>query len=332
MEELCAGYFSNSLSPEELEELKAAMGSSPENEKQFRMMQEIWFSSISASDHRRFDKDKAWRRFLAHTGKAKETERRKKSWRILWQSVAAVALLLMASYVSFRLGDHQPENIQFADIHIESSWGSRVKTYLPDGTLVWLNADSKLTYSQGFGIHDRNVRLYGEGYFEVTHHENLPFSVQTDELQVHVLGTKFNFRNYSDDKEASVCLLEGKIRVGSHVRQGEDLIMEPDQKVFLNKKSGEIYQTKVYAGNTVEWTTGHLFFDEDLLPDIARELERSYDVKITIHPDLKNLRFYGNFSRKEMTIKDVLDKLVSTGRIKYRMAGNEINIIPIGKY
>jgi len=302
-------------------------------DKNIHILEEILYSDISESDKRRFDKDKAWQRFLLRTGKANEPVYRKKSWRILWQSAAAIALLLIGSYLYFLFDGKQQEQLAAVndvnDVHIEASWGSLVKTCLPDGTMVWLNADSKLAYSQEFGINDRNVSLSGEGYFEVARNEKLPFCVQTDELQVKVLGTKFNFRNYPDDREATVCLLEGKVGLGNNVRQNDEIMMmEPDQKVFLDKNSGDIRMKNVTASNTMAWTTGYLFFDEDLLQDIAKDLERSYDVKITVHPDAAKMRFYGSFCRKEQSVKDILDILASTEKIKYNMNGKEFRISP----
>ena len=81
---------------------------------------------------------------------------------------------------------------------------------LPDGSIVWLNADSKLSYSESFSRKNRNVRLEGEGYFEVEHGEH-PFVIQTDSAQIKVLGTKFNVKNYGDENYIKVSLLEGSI-------------------------------------------------------------------------------------------------------------------------
>jgi ferric-dicitrate binding protein FerR (iron transport regulator) len=300
------------------------------DDKNIDILEEICLSGISASDKRRFDKNKAYQRFLARTGKAPQNNLR----RIWCQTAAAVAALVIVSYVSFLQGGKQASqpladiNVEVSTISIEASWGSRVKTYLPDGTLVWLNASSKLTCSQGFGINDRKVHLSGEGYFEVTPNENIPFSIQTDELQVSVLGTKFNLRNYPDDSEAMVSLLEGKVQIENYVRQGEDVIIQPDQKALFDKKNGDIRLTKTKASNDAEWTNGYLYFDEELLPDIAKTLERSYNVKIAIHPDLAAMRFYGIFVREEQSIKDILDLLASTRKVKYTMNGKEVIFNP----
>jgi ferric-dicitrate binding protein FerR (iron transport regulator) len=328
IDDLIAGYFSRKISEEEMKELAAWIGELPENERQFRHIQEIWFSAGCLSDKENFDKNEAYHRFLAHIGKKNETPRRKIPLQILWRSAAAIALLIIVSYISFWQGNEQLKS-HFTDIVIEAPWGSRTKTYLPDGTLVWLNAGSTISYSQGFGVNGRNVALSGEGYFEVARNEKLSFSVKTDEIQVNVLGTKFNFRNYPDDEEATISLLEGNVFVRNYIREGENIKMEPDQKVFLDKKSGFMRIIEVDARNTAEWTNGYLFFDEELLPDIVKELERSYDVKIIItHPDMEKLRFYGNFIRKELSIEEVLDMLGSTGKIKYSVNGKEIRLSP----
>ena len=325
IDEFIAGYFSGNLSNEESEELKAWINASDENRKQFRTMKEIWFSCNNSND-RRFDKDKAYQRFSVHIEKTNERAGRKNHWRILWQSAAAVILLAIVSYTSFMQGGKQMHD-KLTDIKIEAPWGSQVKTYLPDGTLVWLNAGSKLTYSQGFGMNDRKVDLSGEAYFEVTRNEKLAFSVNTEELAVNVLGTKFNFRNYPEDAETAVSLLEGKVLINNCIKKDENMLLAPDEKAILDKKSGNMRLVKVNAKNTAEWTNGYLFFDEELFFDIAKELERSYDVKIILtNPDLKQLRFFSHFVRKESSINEVMDILSSTGKIKYSINGKEIRV------
>jgi ferric-dicitrate binding protein FerR (iron transport regulator) len=326
IDELLAGYFSHNLSPEQYIELKNRINVSPENREYFLAMQEIWFSS-GVSGNNRFDSDKAYRRFLLRTGT--KTSSGKSLIRNFRQYAAAIALLLIISYASFRQGSKQVEN-RFTDIVIEAPWGSRTKTFLPDGTLVWLNAGTKITYSQGFGVNDRKIRLSGEGYFEVVRNEKLPFSVATEELNVDVLGTKFDFKNYPEDEEAVVSLLEGKILVSSNLNVGESKEIMPDRKVFLNKKSGNMRISGGNVRSTVEWTNGNLFFDEELLPDIVKKLERSYDVKITLNDPaaLEQLRFYGRFIHKRQSINEVLDMLASTGKLKYSIKGKEIILSP----
>ena len=155
--------------------------------------------------------------------------------------------------------------------------------------------------------------------------EEIPFSVQTKALRVEVLGTKFNFRDYPEDEEAIVSLLEGKVALDNLIRSEKRSFLLPNERVVLDKKSGCMQLEKVVAASASQWTNGYLFFDEELLPDIAKELERSYGVKIDITSEaLKEFRFYGNFVRREQSINEVMEALAATGKIRYEMKDSHI--------
>ncbi|MDR0833955.1 MAG: FecR family protein, partial [Candidatus Symbiothrix sp.] len=216
MDEIIATCLSEGLDAKQTDELQQWINASSENRKHFKDLQEIWFASI-AGQTGRFDKNEAYRRFLKRTNQHKA---KKISLRPFLYAAAGVLLLLIISYASYWQGREQLKS-RFADVVIEAPFGSKTKTYLPDGTLVWLNAGSKITYSQGFGVSERNVRLSGEGYFEVSKNEKVPFNVKTDELQVNVLGTIFNFKNYPDGEEATVSLVEGKVLAKNNLKNDD---------------------------------------------------------------------------------------------------------------
>lgn len=334
IDDLIVTYLAEGLEAGRSERLREWIAASPENQQYFRQMQEIWMASMDENRLRQFNKEEAYKRFLVHTAARKTTAVRKKRSPFLQPflyGAAAVILLLLVSYVSYWQGEKRLKN-QFADIAVEAPLGSRTKVYLPDSTLVWLNAGSKISYSQGFGVNERQLQLSGEGYFEVTRNVHLPFEVRTKELQVKVLGTKFNFKNYPEDEEASVSLLEGKVLVNNTVKKNDRVNLVPDQKVFLNKKTGAMRLLKVNAQYSAEWTNGFLFFDEELLPDIIKKLERSYNVKISLaDQSLQTFRFYGNFIRKENTIQEILEMLASTDKLKYKIRGKNIELSSTSK-
>lgn len=328
IDELIATYLSQGLGSEELAELESWLKASPENQKHFQQMREIWFSTISATEEQRYNKEEAYRRFLTRTQQIPlmKNGTKKHSLHKYMYGAAAVALLCIISFASYWSGSEQVKK-QFAEMVVEAPLGSKTKLYLPDGTLVWLNAGSKIIYSQGFGVEERKLKLSGEGYFEVSKNEQLPFEITTKELQLKVLGTKFNFRNYLEDEEISVDLLEGKVCLRNNLKNDAFCYLEPDQKAILNKKNGELHISAVKTQYAAEWTNGFLFFDEDLLPDIAKELERSYNVKIFLeNKSLETFRFYGNFVRKEQSIQDILDMLASTGKLQYHINGRNIHL------
>lgn len=283
--------------------------------------QELWFSALAADDSHAYDVDKAFNRFVSRTREKRQTFSRISKF---VYGAAAVILLLIASTISYWWGGHQIQD-QFADIIVEAPLGAKTKLILPDSTLVWLNAGSRITYSQGFGVKDRHLLLNGEGYFEVRKNTRLPFDVQTKELNVTVLGTKFNFRNYEEDEEVIVNLLEGKVQLENYVKKMGISYLSPSEKVTLNKATGEMTITHAKVSNAREWTNDVLFFDEMPLSDIVKELNRSYNVKIRIADErLEDYRFYALFNRREQTIYNILDIITATNQLKYKSDGDTI--------
>ena len=329
IDELIANYLTEGLDKNALDELKTWIAASAENQQYFIRQREIWFSAVSREAASVYDKDKAFENFRNRVESQKEiqsTSRRGFSLSALWRYAAVVAIIIAVGCISYWQGEVNVKDT-FADISVEAPLGSKTKLYLPDGTLVWLNAGSRMTYSQGFGVDNRKVELEGEGYFEVKRNEKIPFFVKTKDLQLQVLGTKFNFRDYPEDHEVVVSLLEGKVGLNNLLREEKEAVLSPDERAVLNKANGLLTVESVTASNAYQWTDGYLFFDEELLPDIAKELERSYNVKIHIANDsLKTFRFYGNFVRREQNIQEVLEALASTEKMQYKIEERNITI------
>ncbi len=286
--------------------------------------EELWVSSAVADDTQQYDVDQAFERFRKRTG-LDQSGRQSYKWYRTW-SVAAVAIVLLGliTVTAYWQGSRQIQS-NFSDIVVEAPLGSKTKLTLPDGSTVWLNAGSKMVYSQGFGVSDRRLAFQGEGYFEVEKNDEMPFLVQTHDVNVTVVGTKFNFRNYPEDEEAVVELLEGKVALENQLKEESVRYLSPNEKMVLHKATGKMDITSAKVKEATLWTENILLFDEDLLPDIIRKLERSYHVQIEIeNEDLKQTRFYGQFNQLEQNIYDVLDMLSETGKLKYHEEGKVI--------
>lgn len=280
---------------------------------------EIWFSALAADETQTYDVDKAFDRFTSRT-----RPRFYFSLPGIAYGAAAVVFLCLVSTLSYVWGESRLQ-ARFADMIVEAPLGAKTRLILPDSTLVWLNAGSKIRYSQGFGVQDRRLYLSGEAYFEVKKNTHLPFDVQTKELNVTVLGTKFNFRNYREDEEVVVELLEGRVKLENYMKKTETSYLSPSEKVTLNKTTGEMTITRAEVRNAGEWTNDGLFFDEIPLADIVKILNRSYNVKICIADEhLARNRFYASFNRREHTLYEVLDRLASTHQLKYKVKGDTI--------
>lgn len=178
--------------------------------------------------------------------------------------------------------------------------GGEYKLVLPDGTKVWLNSDTELSYSVPFIGNQRKVRLKGEAYFEVTHNKYKPFIVSTDNQDIEVLGTQFNVSSYSEDLNDVTTLVEGKVKVG-HLRakpsEHEEFLLPNDQLVF-NKKSSDLLKQKVDTYIFTSWKDGRFVFKNEPLGSLLAKLGRWYDVEIFIKDEsVKNIRFTGDLPR-----------------------------------
>lgn len=329
IDELIVTYLTEGLDEDAFNRLRNWINTSPENEKFFMLQQEIWFSAVNKNEDVLYDKEKALINFkhrIKQQSIGNKINKKRYNFNKIYRYAAIIPLLCLISYFSYKEGTVSVKKA-YSETVIESPLGSRTKLYLPDGTLVWLNGGSSLAYSQSFGMDNRNIRLLGEGYFEVIRNEKMPFEIKTKDLQVKVLGTKFNFRNYPEDAEAIVSLVKGRIALNNLLKKEKEVILYPNERAVLDKKNSQMQIESVNASNALEWTKGYLFFDEELLPDILKELERSYNVKINIANDsLKTYRFYGNFIRREQSIQEILEVLSSTHRIHYTIRNHNITI------
>ncbi len=324
IDDLIIRFFSGQTAEEEAASLLAWRRESCENESYFRKMEEVWFSSLAGNVEKLFtdkDIDEAYRSFCRQSKPAKVYNMRN-----VWGYVAAVAVVLLMVFGAYKTGE---KRLPFSDcaVRIEAPIGAKTKVTLPDGTNVCLNAGSYISYTPQFGLKTREVNVCGEAYFEVAHNEKIPFLVKSENMQVRVLGTKFDFRDYPSDKNAVVTLSEGKVNLTNLQVEGESLIMMPSDQVILDKTSGGLQKRKSVPVEAIRWTENSLSFDEEPLRDVLNALERQYNVEIDLQADsLDNLMFYGAFKTDEQTIGDVMEILSSTQKMKYHIDGRKITI------
>lgn len=210
-------------------------------------------------------------------------------------------------------------DIQDQDINqLFVPYGKNASIKLPDGTLAYLNAGSQLSYPSKFEGAQRIVSLIGEGFFEVAHNKNMPFIVNTVDLQVEVLGTRFDLSAYPSDKIVETILVEGKVKLielGTNISNTE-YILEPNQRAVFNLETKETMVTKVNVANYVSWHDGYLIFETEELNRIVKKLERYYNINIRVNdPMLNILRISGKLELREEEEK-VLNILAQTASVE----------------
>jgi ferric-dicitrate binding protein FerR (iron transport regulator) len=251
----------------------------------------------------------------------KESQKRKTLVRriaSLYMKIAAVLLipLIIAGsiYVYYLSSSSRIVADQQVSALIYAPIGSRVSFNLPDGTKGWLNSGSKLTYSLPFNK-NRKVAIEGEAWFDVFHNEEKPFEICAGKSIIKVLGTSFNISAYPEEDYVEVVLQNGKVEF-SDKSLAEQVILNPSERLFLkdNKLELNLVDPSKYKG----WTDGKLIFRGDNMAEVARRIERWYDVKVVIEDDdLLKYSFRATFV--DDSLEDVLNLIGIASMIDYKV-------------
>lgn len=191
-----------------------------------------------------------------------------------------------------------------------------------DGSRVWLNAGSSVTYPVAFVGSERRVSVTGEAYFEVEHDITKPFTVSKGELQVQVLGTRFNINAYDDERDTRITLLEGSVKVKDGGKEG---LLQPGQQAQV--AAGLKIISNADIEQVMAWKNGFFVFDRADIRDVMRQLARWYNLEVHYAGAVPEGTFKGGIS-KDLSLVQVLNGLTAT-RIHFIMEGeNKITILP----
>lgn len=352
VEELIFRQFKHSLSAEEEQVLRDWYNESNANKKLYADYCVLFKSREIEAVKPFFEKRKehAWKHFLTRL-----PQKQQKHWNIVWKAGRYAAMLAIVfsigMWTAWTLTPKPEEQLLQS---IEVALGSKSRIILPDGSKVWLNSGSKLTYQDGFGRKNRTLTLDGEGCFDVKKNKELPFEVYSGNVKIRVLGTKFNMKSYSEDEDTKVTLIEGSLNVstGADIHTGKTII--PNQQAVINKQSNKLTVKNVNAFNYALWTETKkeevvvkavvrdkklptlvvptvtlrniLLFDEEPLNQIIRDLERAFNVSIELKEEsLGTVKFYADF-RNDETIYDILKIITMNNDLKYEVKDNKIII------
>jgi transmembrane sensor len=347
--------LSGEATQEELEELRMLLQAHPELGLRIQVMQNIWRSKqtqTAGDDHY----DKHLQRLSNHLATpVLQFETDKKTthkYRWLWIAASAAASIIVVLFLF--VPAKQRSKAPVANNVVSTRPGSKSKVELPDGTQVWLNANSRITYNQNFMDSTREVQLTGEAYFDVASiisdrtGQKIPFIIHTNSIDVKVLGTAFNVRSYPGEKTTETALIHGSIEVTLHNSPDKKIILKPSEKlVVLNDDTATIglvnandapenepmmtlSRIKPYKGDTATnfetmWVKNKLAFENETFDSMLREIERWYNVKIILkNESLKSLHFTGVFEEK--SLNEVMEALSFSWKFQYEIKDGQLII------
>jgi transmembrane sensor len=216
--------------------------------------------------------------------------------------------------------DGQNIGVPDANNTISTPKGGQYKVSLPDGTKVWLNAASSLSYPAVFTGKERRVELSGEAYFEVAHNKSMPFKVKTANQVVEVLGTHFNINAYNDESLTNTTLIEGSVKVTSGINK--KVIIKPGQQSTL--KGNTLNIRMVDTDEFIAWRNGYFQFSEEDLSSIMRKISRWYNVEVEYKDEkLQNNHYSGTVSRYE-NVSQIIKVLELSNAAHFKIEGNKI--------
>lgn len=205
---------------------------------------------------------------------------------------AAAAIILGVLLLGGLAWKARKGNLSFGNLaEVSTSSGEKKEVILPDGSKVWLNADSKISFQEKFDKKYRKVKLIGEAYFDVTKNPEWPFFVETSQLSIRVLGTKFNVKAYKEDKIIETTLESGLISLqgyGGFFKKDNTLLVKPQQKATLSINDHHLSLENVDSRRYTSWKEGKLVFDNEEIHQAIKKLERWYGLKIKMLSDTRN--------------------------------------------
>jgi ferric-dicitrate binding protein FerR (iron transport regulator) len=291
-----------------------------------------WIESNEANRKTYFEYRKAWDAYLLHRDsvepaisfsrllrkndlKAEKKPSRSSVWNSRlreWVKIVAVFILAFGSFWYLYPYFHKP-NPSYNQIEVPS--GQRVKLTLPDGSLVWLNAQSKFTYPAVFDKHARNVTLNGEGLFEIVHNPKQPFRVQTPAYTVEVTGTRFDVYAYGNSNSFETTLIDGSVIVSDSVRRYS---LKPGYQLIFNLISQQMESRKVNPNDYISWKDGYYFFNDITFEEMSKRLGHYCNTQIIINdPAVLTYKGTGKF-RQDESITQIMDVVKSDMPFKYK--------------
>jgi transmembrane sensor len=363
---LIAKKLSGESTEEELRELEKMLRDNPDLHYPVQTIIDLWQSEVQ------FDQHEAHEAFNKHVERMRgmniefsfpeeeltvDNSRRFNRKIVFWPSLAVI-IFLSALFLGSRFKGYQ-DPVSTSSVkesgkafsQFSTQNGSKTNLILPDGSKVWLNAGSSLTYDSAYGKNLREVVLSGEAYFDVVKNKEKPFIIHASKINIRVLGTEFNVRSYPTDKTTEASLIRGSIEVTFKDKPDKKIILKPNEKIVVDNNrimedllisSQQNRHEKIYkvpgvniknlthelsTGTIIEtsWVENKLIFQDESFEEIARLLERWYGVSIIFKNDqLKVDHLTGSFRNE--TIRQALDALKLTAPFNYEIDKNN-NII-----
>jgi transmembrane sensor len=315
-------FLNKETTEQENAEILLWVSASEENRTEFRRVHRLYHLGQMQQFQSAIDVDKAWDNLNSRLPKAK---REQKILRLTVFRRIAVAILtfLTIGFGSLWTKEHFFSVAKSAKIQFIAPKGDKSKIILADGTLVWLNSQTVLTYD---ALSPRKVTLQGEAYFEVEKDNRHPFLITTSSgMKVEVTGTRFNLRSFPEESFVETTLEEGEVRIlGMNCERL--IVLKPGQQSTYDIKSSQLKVQNVSAEIFSLWKNNELRFSDITFEELVPRIERWYGISIILDPRVgRNDRF--TMTIKTESLRELLTMMQLTSKFKYEIKGSQVEIL-----
>jgi transmembrane sensor len=324
IEILIGKCITGNASEEEVKQLNAWKDESEANQSEYKKYGKAWEKSAWLSyEVILSDKIKLASVYTSYLSKQLQEKNRRL---IFYRLVAILAFPLALFIVWMYFGVREQTNlISEQYMEVIAPKGQISRCVLPDGSEVWLNSGSSLSYNaSSFNKNLPEIMLKGEAFFTIIPTIGKFFKVNTEHADIFVTGTSFNIQAYPEDSVFKAVLSQGGIKLQFKSGTMDPIDMKPDQQVIFNTRTQNAEVNEVDAEMLIAWRKGEMLFKDATLNDLVKELERIYDINFHLNPaNLGETRFRGMFSYNNNLIQ-ALEKIKKTSGIEYHIENNEV--------
>jgi len=317
-------YFTGEITAEEDAQLQEWSVKSEENRQLFNSLKRVWHEKSSEPKLINTEAlvDHIWQQ------STRQTKARKIDWNYI-SKIAAVFIIfittpLLVLHIT-REAAEEPVVSALEKVIKFNPAGQKAKIYLPDGSLVWLNGATSLTYYSNFNETNRDISLVGEAFFEVTQNEALPFQVVCDNITTVAIGTAFNVEAYPEVEQIEVSLVHGQVKVTIDQKVEEDILLNPGSQVNYNLVNNEITKRAFDQNNVIGWKDGNLVFDRATYQEVINKLQKWYGIAITTRGN-PPVGWKLSTTYQDESLRNILNNLRFGKNFTYKLSKNELKI------
>jgi len=336
IDQIIASFLSGNASEQQEKDVQGWGNESETNSFQVKWLQKFWKERSADQKLMNHDliKSQIWSNYQNTSSKEPKQKMRHLTWP-LWGFTAVILLLIIPTIIFVRNGKVNTipdKTLSIKKIVKKNPPGQKSQIHLPDGSKVWLNAQSSISYKEEFSDSLREVHLVGEAYFEVNHDNFRPFHVRTNDISVAVLGTQFNVSAYEDNQMVMVSLIQGAVKVNfNHTQTEKALKIDPGESISYSKDTQKYnkqnFETPNLLYNQVaSWKEGILVFNGQDFQSFIKEIKRWYGVEVKVEGEPPaDWQMRGTF--KNEYLENILKAISFNKDFAYELEGKKLKLM-----